>query len=69
MFGRQPILPTTAELQLPATKIHTTEAWLTYLNHYLPILHGKVYSNIQKAQEIQKRYYNLLYTWVEAISR
>ncbi|KAG2224453.1 hypothetical protein INT45_010519 [Circinella minor] len=58
LYGRAPILPTTAPLVLPSTKTHTTETWISYLNHYLPILHQQVYSNIQKAQERQKKYYD-----------
>ncbi|KAI9465960.1 hypothetical protein BDB00DRAFT_731862, partial [Zychaea mexicana] len=58
MFGRTAILPSAADLHLPAMKTHTTETWIAYLNHYLPILHKKVHNNIQKAQERQKRYYD-----------
>ncbi|KAI7846750.1 hypothetical protein BDC45DRAFT_452999, partial [Circinella umbellata] len=55
---QKPILPSTAELNLPAIKNHNTESWITYLNHYLPILHHQVKLNIQKSQARQKKYYD-----------
>ncbi|KAI7847496.1 hypothetical protein BDC45DRAFT_415527, partial [Circinella umbellata] len=58
LYGRAPILPTTAPLVLPSTKTHITETWISYLNHYLLTLHQQVCSNIQKAQERQKKYYD-----------
>ncbi|KAI9329304.1 hypothetical protein BD770DRAFT_334093 [Pilaira anomala] len=58
MFGRKAKLPTLQELHITQYKTHTSESWITYLNHYLPLLHKEVHSSIQKSQEQQKKYYN-----------
>ncbi|KAI9310418.1 hypothetical protein BX666DRAFT_1813497, partial [Dichotomocladium elegans] len=58
LYGRPPVLPLMAALQVANSKTHTTETWVAYLNHYLPVLHDSIRSNIQKAQDRQKRYYD-----------
>ncbi|KAI8347872.1 hypothetical protein BD560DRAFT_301056, partial [Blakeslea trispora] len=58
MFGRQPVLPNEEGLVVPEYKTYGTEAWVTYLNRYIPLLHGKVLKNIEAAQKHQKTFYD-----------
>ncbi|KAI9496747.1 hypothetical protein BDB00DRAFT_740956, partial [Zychaea mexicana] len=58
MFGRTAILPPVSDIRPPVMRSHNTETWVTYLNHYIPVIQGQIRSNIQKAQERQKRNYD-----------
>lgn len=58
MFGRKAVLPKLNEISSLVTTSYTTEAWINYLNQYIPVLHAEIHQNIQKNQEQQQRYYN-----------
>lgn len=51
------MLPLTEELTIEP-KTYETETWITYLNTYLPLLHGKAIENIKRTQERQKKFYD-----------
>lgn len=58
MYGRKARLPSLQEFHLSEPKTYSTEAWLTYLNHYLPLVFEKIHINIQKSQQQQQQYFN-----------
>ncbi|KAG1046854.1 hypothetical protein G6F43_010677 [Rhizopus delemar] len=57
LYGREVILPLNNELRINP-KTYETEPWVNYLNKYIPILHGKAITNIKRAQEAQKKFYD-----------
>ncbi|OBZ80980.1 hypothetical protein A0J61_10970 [Choanephora cucurbitarum] len=58
MFGRLPILLNEEGLVIPEFKTYETETWVTYLNRYIPLLHGNVLQNFKTAQKHQKTFYD-----------
>ncbi|KAG0756043.1 hypothetical protein G6F18_011447 [Rhizopus arrhizus] len=58
MFGRKAKLPTINDMTIPTIQSHNTKTWITYLNHYLPLLQNKIKQNLQESQERQQKYFN-----------
>ncbi|KAI8062932.1 hypothetical protein BDF21DRAFT_347527 [Thamnidium elegans] len=58
MFGRKSRLPTLEDLQVDSFKTYSSEQWINYLNHHIPLLHENIHINIQKSQVQQKKYFN-----------
>lgn len=58
MYGRKARLPTLQEFQLTSPKTYSSESWITYLNHYIPLIHQEMHVNIQKSQQQQQHYFN-----------
>ncbi|KAI7846893.1 hypothetical protein BDC45DRAFT_416175, partial [Circinella umbellata] len=58
LYGHSPSLPSTTAIEAPTKVTYTTQQWVNYLNHYLPIIHNNIKQNLQKAQARQARHYN-----------
>ncbi|KAI8330688.1 hypothetical protein BD560DRAFT_298622, partial [Blakeslea trispora] len=58
MFGRKARLPSLESINNIDHANHTTKTWITYLNHYIPLLHKEVKQNILKSQARQQKYFN-----------
>ncbi|SAL97625.1 hypothetical protein [Absidia glauca] len=57
LYGKKATLPLVDGLEMDP-KTHESETWKAYLDHHLPMIHGKAIINIQKAQDRQKWYYD-----------
>lgn len=58
LYGRDPVIPNEENLVIHNPKTYETEEWAAYLNKYIPLLHGKVVKNIEKAKGYQKTFYD-----------
>lgn len=46
------------DLQVAQTKTYSSEQWVTYLNHYIPLIHQDIHINIQRSQIQQQKQFN-----------